>query len=75
MSNTHLDKHFAALPTHLEVKHVATILGKSTTAVYELLRNGDVPAYKVGGSWLILRDEVQEAIENSSNQQLQPPTD
>lgn len=75
MSNAHLNKLFEALPTRLEVKHVAEILGKSTTAVYELLRNGDVPAYKVGGSWLILRDEVREAIENGSNQYLQPPAD
>jgi putative excisionase len=75
MSSLYLDKLFEALPTHLEVKHVATILGKSTTAVYELLRNGDVPAYKIGGSWLILRDEVREAIENSSNQHVQPPAD
>jgi len=75
MSSLYLDKLFEALPTHLEVKHVATILGKSTTAVYELLRNGDVPAYKIGGSWLILRDEVREAIENSSYQHVQPPAD
>lgn len=72
MSNTHLDKLFSPLPTHLEVQDVAAVLGISKTAVYQLLRDGTIPAYKVGGSWVILRDELREMLENSSNQS--PPS-
>lgn len=72
MSNTHLDKLFASLPTHLEVQDVAQVLGRSKTAVYELLKSGAIPAYKVGGSWIILRDELREMLEKSSNQS--PPS-
>ena len=63
----HLDALFADLPEKLKVKQVADLLGISTQVVYKWLENGTIPAYKVGSIWIILRDELKEAIREGSN--------
>lgn len=63
----HLDALFADLPENLKVKQVADLLGISTQGVYKWVENGTIPAYKLGGIWFILRDELKEALREGSN--------
>ena len=62
----HLDNLFAEYPTHLSVAKLATLLGVTQKTAYEYVQTGDVPAYRIGTRWLILRDEVKDFIIQSS---------
>ncbi len=62
----HLDDLFSAYPVHLNVSSLAAVLGVTQKTAYEYLQAGDLPAYRIGTRWLILRDEVKEFVELSS---------
>ncbi|MUK01628.1 helix-turn-helix domain-containing protein [Vibrio cholerae] len=63
-----LDQIFTALPEKLSIDQLTDVLGLSArTVTYKWLREGNVPAMKLGGSWLILRDDVKEHLERSYN--------
>ncbi len=62
----HLNELFSKYPIHLSVSDLAEILGVAQKTAYEYLHAGEVPAYRVGTRWLILRDEVREFLERSS---------
>jgi excisionase family DNA binding protein len=38
--------------------------------VYNWLRDGVIPGYKLGSSWFILRDDLKEAMRHGSNRPL-----
>jgi excisionase family DNA binding protein len=61
-----LDDLFSSYPVHLSVSNLAAVLGVTQKTAYEYLQAGDVPSYRIGTRWLILRDEVKEFIELSS---------
>jgi excisionase family DNA binding protein len=61
-----LDELFSSYPVHLSVSNLAAVLGVTQKTAYEYLQSGDVPSYRIGTRWLILRDEVKEFIELSS---------
>ena len=59
-----LDRLFASLPERLSIDQLTDLLGLSARSVtYKWLREGNVPAMKIGGTWLILRDDVREHLE------------
>jgi excisionase family DNA binding protein len=62
-----LDDLFADLPTHLSVDQLADVLGMKRVTVYRYLQRGILPAYKVEGSWVILRDEVKDYLWSHRN--------
>jgi excisionase family DNA binding protein len=35
--------------------------------VYQWIHQGTIPAYKLGATWIILRDELRDAIASGSN--------
>ena len=58
-----LDRLFEGLPERLTVQQLTEILGlASTTVTYRWLRDGRVPAIRLGSHWLILRDDVKEHL-------------
>lgn len=61
-----LDKLFAPYPIHLSVAKLAEVLGVTQKTAYEYVQAGDLPAYRIGTRWLILRDEVKDFLEASS---------
>lgn len=69
-----LEERFAEYPEHLTPEHLAEILGVRRPTAYQWIRNGVIPAYKVGGSWIIFRDEVMDHLRQSRNIP-SPPTD
>ncbi|PPK91943.1 excisionase family DNA binding protein [Kineococcus xinjiangensis] len=64
----HLDALFDCYGPHLTINDLMAILGVSRATAYKLVQHGEVPAYRVGSSWLILRDEVREHLAAGSNQ-------
>jgi excisionase family DNA binding protein len=63
----HLDALFDDLPARLNVAQVADLLGVSHQAVHKWVRTGVVPAYKIGGTWVILREDLKDVMEAGSN--------
>lgn len=62
-----LDELFDGLPKRLGVPEVAELLDMTTQGVYKWIRSGTIPAYKLGSTWIILRDELRDAIASGSN--------
>ncbi|WP_299039846.1 helix-turn-helix domain-containing protein [uncultured Pseudokineococcus sp.] len=69
-----LDEAFADLPDRLSVEQLAKVLGIDVQTAYGWLQKGRVPGYKIGRSWVILRDEIRDFLAANSNQR-QPETD
>lgn len=56
-----LDHVFEQLPERLDVDQLTEVLGLSNRAItYRWLRDGRIPAIKLGTTWVILRDDVKE---------------
>lgn len=66
-----LDELFDRYDEHLTVPQLADVLGIRRTTAYRWLQEGIVPAYKRGGAWVILRDEVRDWLAEGRNV---PPT-
>ncbi|PFG44947.1 excisionase family DNA binding protein [Georgenia soli] len=67
-----LDDLFDPLPTHLSVDQLAKVLGVNRGTAYNWLKAGHIPAYRVGQSWVIVRDEVKDHLAAHRNQPLKP---
>ena len=67
MTESRLDELFDRYPEHLTVPELAEVLGVKRTTAYRWLQTGVVPAYKVGGAWVILRDEVRDWVAAGRN--------
>jgi excisionase family DNA binding protein len=52
----------------ITAKDVADILGCKHKTVYGMLKDGTIPAYKIGGSVRFKRDQVLEWLQKNSNQ-------
>jgi excisionase family DNA binding protein len=64
-SVTRLDELFEGLPTHLSVDELAGVLGVHRNTAYRRLSDEEIPAYRVRGGWLILRDEIRDYLESN----------
>lgn len=53
--------------TILTIKEVAAYLKVNERTVYRLAASGDIPAFKVGGSWRFRKDTLEQWIEQQSN--------
>jgi excisionase family DNA binding protein len=47
----------------LTVKDVASLLNVDEKTVYRLAKRGDLPGFKVAGSWRFKRDDIDAWIE------------
>lgn len=61
-----LDDLFAPYGDHLSVVELATILGVTQKTAYDYLQKNEIPHYRIGTRWLILRDDVREFLQNSA---------
>lgn len=63
-----LDRLFESLPPRLSIDELTDVLGLSDRAIaYRWLREGRIPAIKLGGSWVILRDDVKDHMNANYN--------
>ena len=56
------------LPTILKPSEVAEFLGIHKNTVYKLIRRGDLPAFRVGKSWRIQRNDLFQLLEGSESE-------
>jgi excisionase family DNA binding protein len=54
--------------TLLTIKEVAVYLKVNERTVYRLAASGDIPAFKLGGSWRFRKDTLEQWIVRQSNQ-------
>jgi excisionase family DNA binding protein len=57
-----LDELFADLPARMTAEQVGEVLGVTPHTVRRLIQEDDpdpLPAYQVGRSWMVLRDEFK----------------
>jgi excisionase family DNA binding protein len=64
---TYLDDRFAVYPESLRVQHAAEILNVALPTTYRWLRDGVIPGYKVGTTWVLLRDELKAHVAAGHN--------
>jgi excisionase family DNA binding protein len=50
----------------LDVEGAATLLGVSTTTIYNLARKGDIPATRVGREWRFARANLIQWVANGT---------
>lgn len=62
-----LDALFKGLAPTLTAPEVAELLGMTKQGVYNWLRDGVIPGYKLGNTWFVLRDELKEALRHGAN--------
>lgn len=62
-----LDALFEGLRPTITAPEVAELLGMTKQGVYNWLRDGVIPGYKLGSTWFVLRDELKEALRQGSN--------
>ena len=63
-----LDVLFADLPPRLSVDQLTDVLGLSDkTVTYRWLRDGRIPAIRLGGTWIIFRDDIKDHLEAHYN--------
>lgn len=62
-----LDALFDGLPETLTVEDVARLLNLSRQNVYSWVREGVIPAYKIGTTWRIIRDELKDTMRQGAN--------
>ena len=55
----------------LTLEEVAAFLKAGKRTVYRFAQNGDIPAFKLGGTWRFRRSELERWIDENSNQR--PP--
>ncbi|RKY16977.1 MAG: DNA-binding protein [Planctomycetota bacterium] len=48
------------MPDYLTVPQVAELLQLSEKTVYRLAQRGELPAFKVGGSWRFRRQDIDD---------------
>lgn len=65
-----LNELFDDLPKKLDVTQVAALLGMTKKGVYQWIHQGVIPAYKIGATWIVLRDELRDTIASGSNHSL-----
>lgn len=52
----------------LTLEEVAAFLKAGKRTVYRFAQNGEIPAFKLGGTWRFRRSELETWIDASSNQ-------
>lgn len=62
-----LEELFAPYGAHLTVEQLAEVLGVKASTAYKWLQEARIPGYKVGGTWVILREEVRDHLERNRN--------
>lgn len=62
-----IDRLFEGLPPTLSTTDVSDLLGITQKTAYEMVKRGAIPAYRLGGRWFVIRDELKEKLRASSN--------
>lgn len=70
-----LDEVFEGVPKLLGIQEAADLLGMTKRGVYQWIRHGVIPAYKLGSLWFVVRDDLRDSLAaglNSPVMQVEP---
>jgi len=59
----------------LTLDEVAAFLKAGKRTVYRFAQNGEIPAFKLGGTWRFRRSELERWIDQNSNQRAASKTE
>lgn len=62
-----LDALFEGCGRTLTAPEVAELLGVTKQGVYDWLRKGTIPGYKLGSTWFIVTEELKETMRKGAN--------
>ncbi|BDZ44054.1 hypothetical protein GCM10025865_33530 (plasmid) [Paraoerskovia sediminicola] len=62
-----LDALFEGRKELLTAPEVAQLLGLTKQGIYNWLRDGVIPGYKIGATWFIVRDELKATLQAGAN--------
>lgn len=69
-----LDELFGSYPDRLSPEQVAEALGSTANTVRRWIRDGDIPAYRLGrgekSGWFVVKSELIEELVTRRNQPL-----
>jgi len=51
----------------MTVKEIAEYLGVHPMTIYKYVRDGKIPAFKIGASWRIRRDSIKKWIDENEH--------
>ena len=51
----------------MTVKEIAEYLGVHPMTIYKYVRDGKIPAFKIGASWRIQRDSIKKWMEENEH--------
>jgi len=58
------DASWAPLPEVLDIDDVALIVRKERSIAYRWMREGIIPAHKIGAAWILYKETVRYTLEN-----------
>jgi excisionase family DNA binding protein len=67
IANMHPDELLADAPPKLTLDAVAAILGRHRRTINNWVREGFLPAWKLGGQWVVDREEFREWLRARHN--------
>lgn len=61
--SSYLDKRFRDLPDPIPTRELARLFGKHLNTIYVWLREGKIPSWPVGDTYVVFKDELREFME------------
>ena len=55
--------------SNLTVREVAQYLNRSETTIYNMLNEGDIPGIKLGGKWIVRKEDLDSFLDNKMAEQ------
>lgn len=65
---TRIDELLDQCPERMSAKDVAEVLGVTQRTVSTWLLNGDLPGYRLPGTWLVMREELRDYLRSRRTQ-------
>ena len=57
--------------SNLTVREVAQYLNRSETTIYNMLNEGEIPGIKLGGKWIVRKQDLDSFLDNKMVEQQQ----
>jgi excisionase family DNA binding protein len=57
--------------SNLTVREVAQYLNRSETTIYNMLNQGEIPGIKLGGKWIVRKEDLDSFLDDKMAEQHQ----
>ena len=55
--------------SNLTVREVAQYVNRSETTIYNMLNQGEIPGIKLGGKWIVRKEDLDSFLDNKMAEQ------